>query len=179
MNNTNFFCFIPPSLRAKYEFNKSKMVHSPPTNCIYWQLEILATALGYICLWLNYKTDLFAWWGESYVALGIQYYCTCSCPCRHCGFNQSLCGLLPFYLSYVAISWSCEVDSCWYFSMTGPLPCLRDWKIPLSCDFFKMIWPFLCFTLLVFRYPLLTAIYNVCFEKHPPSEMIEVLKRHL
>ncbi|KAM7447717.1 glycerol-3-phosphate dehydrogenase [Porites harrisoni] len=29
------------------------------------------------------------------------------------------------------------------------------------------------------EYPLLTAIYNVCFEKHPPSEMIEVLKRHL
>ena len=58
MNNT-FFCFIPASLGAKYEFDI--MVHSPPTNCIYWQLEILATALGYICLWLNYKTDLFAW----------------------------------------------------------------------------------------------------------------------
>ena len=28
------------------------------------------------------------------------------------------------------------------------------------------------------RYPLFTAIYNVCFEKHAPSEMIEVLKTH-
>ncbi|XP_078375974.1 glycerol-3-phosphate dehydrogenase [NAD(+)], cytoplasmic-like isoform X1 [Oculina patagonica] len=28
------------------------------------------------------------------------------------------------------------------------------------------------------EYPLFTAIYNVCFEKHPPSEMIEVLKNH-
>lgn len=35
------------------------------------------------------------------------------------------------------------------------------------------------FLLYLLRYPLLTAIYNVCFEKHPPSEMIEVLKRHL
>ncbi|XP_022782546.1 glycerol-3-phosphate dehydrogenase [NAD(+)], cytoplasmic-like isoform X2 [Stylophora pistillata] len=32
---------------------------------------------------------------------------------------------------------------------------------------------------LLSEYPLFTAIYNVCFEKHPPSEMIEVLKRHL
>ena len=34
MNNT-FFCFIPPSLGAKYEFDISKMVHSPSTNCMY------------------------------------------------------------------------------------------------------------------------------------------------
>ena len=145
-----------------------------------WQLDILATAVWYICPKLNYKTGLFAWWGDSYVAVGIQYYCNCDCPWRHCSFNPFLCDLLPFHLSYVAVSWSSQLSE-FYHNRTSAMPWGLENAVVIWFFFmFKMIWPFLCFTaLFVFRYPLLTAIYNVCFEKHPPSEMIEVLKRHL
>ena len=35
-------------------------------------------------------------------------YCICTCPCCCCSFNLSLCGLWPFYLSYVALLRQCS-----------------------------------------------------------------------
>ena len=75
-----------------------------------WSIPLLLIAYTWQHDKLNYKTGLFAWCGGSYVAVGIQYYCTCSCPCRHRSFNPSFCGLLPFHLSYVAVSWSCQLS---------------------------------------------------------------------
>ena len=46
------------------------------------------------------------------MSVSVFYYCLCAFRC-HC-FNPSLCHLLPFLLSYVAVSRSCQ---CQYFTI--------------------------------------------------------------
>ena len=38
------------------------------------------------------------------------YYCICACLRRCRSFNPSLCHLLPFHLSYVAVSRPCRLS---------------------------------------------------------------------
>ena len=51
------------------------------------------------------------------MSLSVFYYCICPCLCRCRSFNPSLCRLLPFRPSYVAVSRPRRLSK---FTLTGP-----------------------------------------------------------
>ena len=51
------------------------------------------------------------------MSLSIFYYCIRACLRRCRSFNPSLCRLLPFHLSYVAVSSPSRLSE---FTLTGP-----------------------------------------------------------
>ena len=58
---------------------------------------------------------------EEAMSLSVFYYCICPCPCRCRSFNPSLCRLLPFRPSYVAVSRPRRLSK---FTLTGP----HEWE---------------------------------------------------
>jgi len=51
------------------------------------------------------------------MSLSVFYHCICACLRHCCSFNLSLCRLLPFHLSYVAVS---RPRHLLEFTLTGP-----------------------------------------------------------